>query len=89
MDAYGGLLAENITQAIARDCLYDAMYRIRNIDILTILMHIHDEIVGEAEDSSATEALDKMNDIMSVSPPWAEGLPLKGDGYISKFYKKD
>jgi DNA polymerase len=89
MDAYGGLLAENVTQAIARDCLYDAMYRMRDIDILAILMHIHDEIVGEADDDKAALALEEMENVMRVSPTWAEGLPLKGDGYISKFYKKD
>lgn len=88
-ETYGGKLAENITQAIARDILYDAMYRMKDIDILEILLHIHDEIVAEADDDKATEALDIMNGIMSVGPDWTKGLPLKGDGYISKYYKKD
>lgn len=87
MDAYGGLLTENITQAIARDCLTDAMYRMK--DDTFILMHIHDEIVAEAPDALATDTLDRMNDMMAVSPVWAKGLPLKGDGYTSKYYRKD
>lgn len=87
MDAYGGLLTENITQAIARDCLTDAMYRMK--DTASILMHIHDEMVAEALDEVAEATLDAMNAIMAVSPVWAKGLPLKGDGYTSKYYRKD
>lgn len=89
MTTYGGSLVENINQALARDCLCDAMYRIYYDAGLPILMHIHDEVVSEARDEEAEEALETMNNIMAVSPVWAPGLPLKGDGYISKFYKKD
>ena len=67
-DTYGGSLVENITQAIARDCLCDTMYRIYYDAGLPITV---------------------MYDIMAVGPNWAKGLPLKGDGYISKYYKKD
>jgi DNA polymerase len=88
-DTYGGKLCENITQAIARDILYHAMYNMRDLDTLAILLHIHDEIVGEADDDKAEAALVAMENIMSVGPTWAKGLPLKGDGYISKYYKKD
>lgn len=86
MDAYGGLLAENVTQAIARDILAGAMYNMRDLDIL---LHIHDEIVAEADEAEAPAVLDYMNDTMSKGPAWAADLPLKGDGYINKFYKKD
>lgn len=88
-DTYGGSLVENITQAIARDCLCDTMQRIYYDAGLPILMHIHDEIVCEVPESEAAGKLAVMNNIMSVGPEWAKGLPLKGDGYISKFYKKD
>lgn len=88
-DTYGGSLVENITQAIARDCLCDTMYRIYYDAGLPILMHIHDEIVSEAPDADAQDALQAMYDVMAVPPAWAKGLPLKGDGYISKYYKKD
>lgn len=89
MTTYGGSLVENINQAVARDCLTNAMYRIYYEVLLPILMHIHDEIVGEVKDEEAPEALEKINKVMAVSPDWAQGLPLKGDGYISKYYKKD
>lgn len=88
MDAYGGLLTENITQAIARDCLCNAMHGIGKYGI-PILMHIHDEIVAEADDDKAEATLEIMNEVMAVSPVWAKGLPLKGDGYVSKYYRKD
>ena len=48
-----------------------------------------DEIVSEVPDNEAEDALTVMYDIMAVGPNWAKGLPLKGDGYISKYYKKD
>lgn len=86
IDTYGGSLVENITQAVARDCLVDAMYRMLDYEII---MHIHDEIVIEEDDDKAADTLDEVNKIMSVSPLWAKGLPLSGEGYVSKFYKKD
>lgn len=88
-DTYGGSLVENITQAIARDCLCDAMYRMYYDAGLPVLMHIHDEVVSEAPDNEAPDALKAMYGIMAVGPSWAGGLPLKGDGFISKYYKKD
>jgi DNA polymerase len=85
---YGGSLVENITQAVARDCLCDAMLRMHEQGI-NILMHVHDEVIAEVRDGEAEAALELMNNVMAVSPAWAEGLPLKGDGFISKFYKKE
>lgn len=87
-DTYGGSLVENITQAVARDCLCDTMLRIHRAGY-PILMHVHDEIISEARDADAPATLEKMNKIMAVPPVWAKDLPLKGDGYISKYYKKD
>lgn len=87
-DTYGGSLVENITQAVARDCLCDAMKRMYEA-LIKILMHIHDEVVNESKDADAPATLERMNKIMAVPPVWAKDLPLKGDGYISKYYKKD
>ena len=87
-DTYGGSLVENITQAVARDCLCDVMKRMYDARI-KILMHIHDEVVNESKDADALATLERMNKIMAVAPAWAGGLPLKGDGYVSKYYKKD
>lgn len=86
---YGGSLTENIVQAIARDCFCDAMLRMEEGYGVRILMHIHDEVVAEAPADRATATLRHMYDVMAAPPAWAPGLPLKGDGYISEFYKKD
>lgn len=86
-ETYGGKLAENITQAVARDCLVESMDAIFNR--LEIVFHVHDEIAVEEDDEKAEAALRTMRRVMGVSPVWAPDLPLKAEGYISKFYKKD
>ena len=73
---------------MARDCLGEAMWRIHRAGH-PILMPVHDEIICEATDANAADVLEKMNRIMADPPAWAKGLPLKGDGYVSKYYKKD
>lgn len=87
IDLYGGLITENIIQAMARDCLVECMYRMK--DNIMIVMHIHDEVVAEADDDLAPDVLRYMEDEMSLSPLWASDLPLGGEGYVSKFYRKD
>lgn len=86
IETYGPKLVENIVQATARDLLALAMLRLRN-DGFGIVMHIHDEAVLEVPDgvSSVSEICRKM----SIPPAWAEGLPLRADGYECSFYKKD
>lgn len=86
VETYGGKLTENVTQAIARDCLFEAMYRMRGLDLR---MHVHDEIVAEADDDKAEDVLKQMDDLMAISPLWAKDLPLEGDGFITKYYRKD
>lgn len=84
-DTYGGKLVENIVQAIARDCLAEALLKM-NACGYQMVMHIHDEIVTEIPESST---LDEVNAIMSSPIPWAPGLPLRADSYETKYYKKD
>lgn len=86
-DTYGGSLVENITQAVARDCLVEAMHEMK--DEVNIIFHVHDEIVAEEPDETAHEILTLMGYYMSLSPLWAKELPLSGEGYVNKFYKKD
>jgi DNA polymerase len=85
-ETYGGKLVENIVQAIARDCLADAMLRVDAAGY-KIVMHVHDELVIEVpEEEEHTEAINK---IMGEPIPWAKGLLLRADSYESKYYKKD
>lgn len=88
LDTYGGKLAENITQAIARDLLAYSMIELNKKEC-NIVMHVHDEAVIECQEVIAKKELKLMCDIMSTPVPWAKGLPLAADGYLTKYYKKD
>jgi DNA polymerase len=84
---YGGKLAENITQAVARCLLADAMLRMER-NHLPIVASIHDEVVCEVPEAMATASFNQMKTIMSDGPAWADGLPLGGAGYVGKRYAK-
>ncbi|MFV0551295.1 MAG: DNA polymerase [Anaerorhabdus sp.] len=89
-DTYGGKLVENVVQAIARDCLAEAMLLV-NIQH-PIVMHVHDELIAEVEELVSNQKLDQIKRLMNtrITPiSWAPGLYLKAEGYCSKFYKKD
>ena len=86
IETYGPKLVENIVQATARDLLAEAMLRLRNAGF-DIVMHIHDEAVLEVPDGISS--VDEICRIMAVAPKWADGLPLRADGYECDFYKKD
>ena len=88
IETYGPKIFENIVQATARDCLRDAMLQVEK-RYPGIVMHIHDEMVVEVPKYEAEEALAYMLEVMSTPVSWAPGLILKGDGYITGFYKKD
>ena len=83
LDSYGPKLVENIVQATSRDILCYAMKTLR---CCSIVMHIHDELVIEADPRMS---LQTVCDQMGRTPPWAEGLQLRADGYETGFYKKD
>ncbi len=83
LESYGPKFVENIVQATARDILLYAMNTLRNC---SIVMHIHDELVIEADPRMSLEAICEQ---MGRTPPWAKGLLLRADGYVTPFYKKD
>lgn len=83
IDSYGPKFVENIVQATARDILCYAMKTLRHC---SIVMHIHDELVIEADPAVSLDAICEQ---MGRTPPWANGLKLRADGYITPFYKKD
>lgn len=82
---YGGKLVENITQAVARDCLMHALLRVTKAGY-KVVMHVHDELVLEAPEGFGS--LEEVERIMAEPLPWAPGLPLGADGFESKYYKK-
>ncbi len=83
IQSYGPKFVENIVQAISRDILCYAMENLRHY---RIVMHIHDEIIIEAEKNVS---VDSICEILIQTPPWAKGLKLRAEGFESCFYKKD
>ena len=89
IETYGGKLVENVVQAIARDCLAQAIGHLEAAG-LPVVFHIHDEVVIDTAAFDTNDAmLDKVVKIMSTPIPWAEGLPLGADGWVGAFFKKD
>lgn len=83
IESYGPKFVENIVQAYSRDLLAHSMKTLRHCSIVA---HIHDEIIVEADMRMLEEVLSEQ---MGRVPPWAEGLLLRADGYETLFYKKD
>ena len=86
IETYGGKLVENCVQAIARDCLAQAIEHLEE-NGYKVIFHIHDEVVIESD--AETASLDDVVEIMSRPIPWAPDLPLGADGWIGTFFKKD
>ncbi len=85
IETYGPKLVENIVQGTARDLLAEAMLRVEKKGY-PIVMHCHDEIIAEVQEGIGS--VDEMCEVMAVQPEWAEGLPLRADGYSCSFYQK-
>lgn len=83
LESYGPKFVENIVQATSRDIL---CYAMRTLSHCFITMHIHDELVIEADPRMSLQAVCEQ---MGQTPPWAEGLQLRADGYETNFYRKD
>ena len=82
-ESYGPKFVENIVQAISRDIL---CYAMRTLSHCSIVAHVHDELIIEAALSMSLEVICEQ---MGRTPPWAQGLQLRADGYTTPFYKKD
>ena len=83
LESYGPKFVENIVQGISRDILCYAMQTLR---CCAIVGHVHDELIIEC---SRDVSVDAICEQMGRTPPWAEGLLLRADGYECEFYQKD
>ena len=83
IESYGPKFVENIVQAISRDIL---CYAMKTLSYCRICAHVHDELIIECREDVSLDAICEQ---MGRTPPWAEGLVLRADGYETKFYKKD
>lgn len=86
LETYGAKCVENIVQGTARDLLALALLRLEKAGY-PVVMHCHDEAICEVPIGQGS--VEEVNRIMAVAPEWAEGLPLKADGFETEFYKKD
>ena len=83
LESYGPKFVENIVQGTARDILCYAMQTLRHC---AIVGHVHDELIIECSKEVSVDAICQQ---MGRTPPWAEGLILRADGYECEFYQKD
>ena len=83
IESYGPKFVENIVQAVSRDLLCFAM---RNLSHCFICGHVHDELIIECSQDVDYKSI---CNIMSRSPDWMPDILIRGDGYETKFYKKD
>ncbi len=83
IESYGPKFVENIVQAISRDIL---CYAMRTLSHCMICAHVHDELIIECREDASPDAICEQ---MGRTPPWANGLILRADGYETPFYKKD
>ncbi len=83
LESYGPKFVENIVQATSRDILMNSIRTLRNCSIVA---HVHDELIIEADPAVS---LDVLCEQMARVPSWAEGLILRADGYTCDFYQKD
>lgn len=84
-ETFGGKLAENATQAIARDILAHALLTLEK-NGYPVIFHVHDEAV--IEKPTGQGSLEEACRLMAIAPDWAEDLPLRADGYECAYYQK-
>jgi hypothetical protein len=83
---YGGLLTENVVQALSRCIIADQMLEIsKKYRVVTMT---HDEIVAVCPKKDAKKCLADMLRVMSTAPEWADGLPLAAKGDYDDCYSK-
>ena len=83
LESYGPKFVENIVQGIARDILCFAMKTLCGYDIVA---HVHDEVICDVPMMTTVR---EVEEIMGQTPPWADGLVLRADGYSCFAYQKD
>jgi DNA polymerase len=82
---YGGLLTENIVQALARDIMVDAMHRL-DAHGYPLVFTVHDEIIVDIPNGQGS--LDEFTALAKVVPTWAHGCPVDFESWEGHRYRK-
>src|ERR1035437_3628929 len=83
---YGGMLVENVTQAVARDVLAEALTRLEATGRYHPVLSVHDEIISESSSKQSSVAVYEA--IVTKNPGWANGLPIACEGWRGTRYRK-
>ena len=81
---YGGLWAENATQAVARDLMADGMMRLESAGF-PVLLTVHDEVIAQA---GPTREVGDFVSTLAAVPGWAAGCPVAAEGWSGIRYRK-
>jgi DNA polymerase I-like protein with 3'-5' exonuclease and polymerase domains len=84
---YGGLLAENLTQAFARDIFMDRVVALSDKGY-EVILRVHDEVVCLVDEANAEEARKDIEAIMSTPPEWCKNLPMGAEATVMRYYAK-
>jgi DNA polymerase bacteriophage-type len=87
LQTYGGKLAENVTQAVARDVMANNMPLIEASGY-EITLTVHDEVLTETPDTEQFTS-DKLSELLATNPEWALDLPLSAGGFEAYHYRKE
>lgn len=82
---YGGKLAENITQAVARDFLVESLFRVEQADY-PVIFHVHDELACEVDEEFGS--IGEVKQLMEIVPQWGKGCPIAAEGFEGRRYRK-
>lgn len=87
MKVWGGLISENLSQALARDIFAYILTKLHEKGH-EVILHVHDEVVIECAEEKAEEVLKEVLTVMSDPPPWIPDIPLAAEGKILNKYEK-
>jgi DNA polymerase bacteriophage-type len=91
--AYGGMLAENATQGVARDILVEGMFNVEDAgseESLDVIFHVHDEIVAQVKSDRwlSPEFFSRLIIPDETRVPWIAGCPIAAEGWRGVRYRK-
>lgn len=83
---YGGMIVENITQAVSRDLMAAALVRLESHPVYQPVLSVHDEVIAEAD--LGTGDVHEFEKLVAELPDWAAGIPVAAEGWTGVRYRK-